>query len=179
MRTRRTTNGNRDREATFQRLPRQRWRALPLPRRMGGVGLLQTRRKKIRRTFAREAEAKSWRADAQSVLAKGGLRAPKPTTVRQAWEAWYEEAKAGTLRNRTEEAEARIAAALEGDQAIWATALYAGLRLGELQALRVEDVDLAAGVVRVERGWDPVEGEIQLKSEAGRRKVPIAAVLRD
>jgi hypothetical protein len=34
-------------------------------------------------------------------------------------------------------------------------------------------------VIRVERGWDPVEGEIALKSHAGRRKVPIAAVLHD
>jgi len=57
--------------------------------------------------------------------------------------------------------------------------MYAGLRLGELRALRVEDVDLANGVIRVERGWDPVEGEIELKSHAGRRKVPISAALRD
>jgi hypothetical protein len=34
-------------------------------------------------------------------------------------------------------------------------------------------------VIHVERGWDPVEGPIELKSHAGRRKVPIAAVLRD
>jgi integrase len=45
--------------------------------------------------------------------------------------------------------------------------------------MRVENVDLATGVIRFERGWDPVEGEIALKSRAGRRKVPIAAVLRD
>jgi integrase len=76
------------------------------------------------------------------------------------------------------EAEALIAAAPEHDRAVWATAMYAGLRLGELRALRVEDVDLASGVIRVERGWDPVEGEIKLKSHAGRRKVPISAVLR-
>ena len=57
--------------------------------------------------------------------------------------------------------------------------MYAGLRRGELQALRVSDLDLAAGVIRVERGWDPTEGAIELKSHAGRRKVPIAAVLRD
>ena len=44
---------------------------------------------------------------------------------------------------------------------------------------RVEDVDLATGVIRVERGWDPAEGPIKLKSHAGRRKVPITAVLRD
>lgn len=40
-------------------------------------------------------------------------------------------------------------------------------------------MDLANGVIRVERGWDPVEGEIELKSHAGRCKVPISAVLRD
>ena len=43
--------------------------------------------KKIRKTFAREAEAKSWRADALAALDKGGLRAPKPTAVAETWEA--------------------------------------------------------------------------------------------
>ena len=57
--------------------------------------------KKIRRTFAREAEAKSWRLDALTALEKGALRAPKPTTVGQAWEAWYEGARAGTITNRS------------------------------------------------------------------------------
>ena len=77
------------------------------------------------------------------------------------------------------EAEALIAAAPEGDRAIWATAFYAGLRHGELRALRVEDVDLATGVIRVERGWDRDEGAIDLKSNAGRRKVPVVGALRD
>jgi integrase len=57
--------------------------------------------------------------------------------------------------------------------------MYGGLRRGELRALRVEDVDLGHGLIRVERNWDPREGEIDLKSSAGRRKVPISAVLRD
>ena len=57
--------------------------------------------------------------------------------------------------------------------------MFAGLRLGELRALRVTNIDLAAGLIHVERGYDAVEGEIGLKSGAGRRKVPIAAVLRD
>ena len=57
--------------------------------------------------------------------------------------------------------------------------MYAGLRLGELQALRVESIDLAAGVIHVERGWDAKEGAIEPKSRTGRRRVPIAAVLRD
>jgi integrase len=237
-------------------------------------------RKRIRRSFAGPSAgeaAKRWRADAISALARGALRAPKPTTVTQAWEAWYDGAKAGTIRNRSgdpfkpsalraynsamrnrvlpelgavrlvelrrsdlqefadgrladglsasavqvtllplraifrrtisrgelaanpcaglelpavrgqreryaspEEAEALIAAIPDAfDRAIWATAMYGGLRLGELRALCVEALDLAAGVIRVERGWDAVEGEIRLKSRAGRRRVPIAAVLHD
>ncbi len=237
---------------------------------------LPRERKKVRKTFKREAEAKSWRTEALSVRAKGGLRVPKPTTVQQAWEAWFKGAVARTVTNRSgdpykpsalrsyeqamrlrvlpefgdvrltelhrpdlqefvnglvaegknpstiqvtllplraifrralsldelavnpcsglqlpavrgrreryaspEEAEALIAAVPAGDRAIWATAMYAGLRRGELRALRAEDVDLASGVIRVEHGWDPAEGEIDLKSSAGRRKVPISAVLRD
>jgi integrase len=66
------------------------------------------------------------------------------------------------------------------DRSIWATATYAGLRLGELMALRFEDVDLAAGLIRVERSYDPKEGAfITPKSRAGRRVVPIPAVLRE
>jgi integrase len=64
------------------------------------------------------------------------------------------------------------------DRALWATAMYAGLRRGELMALRVEDIDLGQGVIRVSRGWDTKEGEISTKSRQ-RRKVPIATVLRD
>jgi integrase len=78
-----------------------------------------------------------------------------------------------------EEAEQLIAAAPLADRVVWATAMYAGLRLGELRALHAESVDLAAGVIHVERGWDTAEGEIGLKSGAGRRRVPIAAILRD
>ena len=53
------------------------------------------------------------------------------------------------------------------DRALWATALYAGLRRGELQALRREDVDLATGVIHVERGWDEVRGRDCAEVEAG------------
>jgi integrase len=79
-----------------------------------------------------------------------------------------------------EQVEALIAALDSAeDRALWATAIYAGLRRGELAALRREDVDLATGVIRVQRGWDQVEGEIAPKSRQGRRRVPIPAVLRD
>jgi|SRR5579884_31359 len=76
------------------------------------------------------------------------------------------------------EAAALIEAAPERDQAVWAIAFYAGLRRGELQALRDEDVDLLAGVIHVRRSWDPVAGVIEPKSRAGSRKVPIVGALR-
>lgn len=65
------------------------------------------------------------------------------------------------------------------DRPIWATAFYAGLRRGELQALRCMDVDLNANLIHVRKGWDQVEGEIEPKSKAAKRAIPILAVLRD
>lgn len=56
-----------------------------------------------------------------------------------------------------EEAAKLIAALPEPDQALWATAMYAGLRSGELQALTWENADLAAGLIQVERSYDPKE----------------------
>jgi len=80
-----------------------------------------------------------------------------------------------------EEAAVLIAALPEADRALWATALYAGLRAGELMALRWRDVDLASGLIRVERAWDPKGGGqlVEVKSRAGRRRVPVRALLRD
>lgn len=232
--------------------------------------------RKIRKTFARESEAKTWRADALAALVRGGLRAARPVTVEEAWDRWYRGALDGSIRNRSgdrfkpsalrsyeramrlrilpefgtrkipdvqqadlqdfadelmaagkypstikvtflplravfgravahgqlvvnpcdglklpavrggrervaspQEAERLVGAAPREDRAIWATALYAGLRRGELLALRAEDVDLASGVIRVERGWDEKEGEIELKTRAGRRRVPVPPILRD
>jgi integrase len=77
------------------------------------------------------------------------------------------------------EAEALLAALPERDRALWAMAMYGGLRRGELLALRWEDVDLTAGVIHVERSWDAKEGVVAPKSRAARRSVPIAAVLRE
>ena len=231
--------------------------------------------KKLSKTFKRESEAKAWRTEALSAASKGALRAPKPTTVRQAWDAWETGAKSGAIRNRSgnpykpsalrsyeramrlrgldefgsarladiqrsdlqrfvyrlgsdgldpstvqvtllplraifrhavelgelmtnpcdglkmpalgrgrdriatpQEAESLIAALALEDRAIWATAMYAGLRRGELQALPASGIDLAAGVIRVDWGWDFKEGLIELKSNAGRRRVPIADELR-
>ncbi len=74
----------------------------------------------------------------------------------------------------------RLLAALpEKDRPIWATAMYAGLRRGELMALRIEDIDLATGKIEVRRNWDAKEGEVKPKSKKGIRRVPVASVLRD
>jgi integrase len=65
------------------------------------------------------------------------------------------------------------------DRALWGTALYAGLRRGELLALMWEDVDIAAAQIDVQRSWDIHEGhDVGPKSAVGRRKVPIASRLK-
>src|SRR3954470_3813986 len=231
---------------------------------------------RIRKTFASAAEARAWRADAQTAIRRGTMRAPSSLTLREAVGAWLTGATDGSIRNRSGDrykpsavrgyetslrlrllpalggaklseihradiqdfvdrllarevdastirntlmplraiyrravargdiainptsgielpavrgrrdrivaatAAADLIAALKPrDRALWATALYAGLRRGELEALRWDDVDLAVGILRVERAWDRHAGVIEPKSRAGRRSVPIAAVLRD
>jgi integrase len=77
------------------------------------------------------------------------------------------------------EAEELLAALPSMDQPLWATALYAGLRRGELMGLRWQDVDLAQGLLYVVRAWDPKDREmVAPKSKAGTRRVPIPAALR-
>lgn len=72
-----------------------------------------------------------------------------------------------------------LAAVPAGDRAIWATALYAGLRYGELRALRWSSVDLAAGSIRVVESWDAKEGSIAPKTRTSRRSTPLPGLLRD
>jgi integrase len=66
----------------------------------------------------------------------------------------------------------------EVERALWGTAFYAGLRRGELQALRVRDVDLDQATIRVERSWDQKEGPVAPKSQAGTRTVFVLQALR-
>ncbi len=77
------------------------------------------------------------------------------------------------------EAAALIAALRPEDRALWGCALYAGLRRGELRALLWYDVDVAGGLIRVERSMDGYGTGGQTKSRAGRRAVPTVAALRD
>ena len=76
------------------------------------------------------------------------------------------------------EAQQLIDAAPADQQAFWACAFYGGLRRGELRALRWTDLDLEAGVIRVERTWDDQDGEQPPKTDAGSRRVPLAGTLR-
>jgi integrase len=62
----------------------------------------------------------------------------------------------------------------DDERALWTVAMFAGLRRGELLALRWVDIDFDGGVIRVERGWDMYAGEIAAKSKAGVRAVPMA-----
>ncbi len=64
------------------------------------------------------------------------------------------------------------------DRAIYATALYAGLRLGELQALQWDDIDLNTNLIHVKRSWDRQAGFVAPKSRSGIRRVPVTATLR-
>jgi integrase len=64
------------------------------------------------------------------------------------------------------------------ERAIWATALYAGLRYGELRALRWEAVDLERRLIEVRVSWDPKEGAIEPKTRNSRRTVPMPSILR-
>jgi integrase len=233
--------------------------------------------KRLRKTFPTLAAARAWRAEAQTAVRRGTLRAPIATTVREAGDALVDGMRSGSVRTRSgdrykpsairsydaalrdrivpalggerlgdvqrrdvqrladellaqgrdpstirnalmplrvifrraledgdvavnpctnlrlpavrgrreriasaEEAQRLLGALPDRDRAIWATALYAGLRRGELMALRWEDVDLAGGVIHVERSYDEkARLEIDPKSRAGRRSVPIVGALRD
>jgi integrase len=230
---------------------------------------------KVRRTFASQAAAKSWRADALTKLNRGELTAAQSRKIREAATELIDGMRAGTIRTRSgdeykpsairsydealrvhvlpaigalrlsearhkhvqaivdrlhkegksastirnaiiplrviyrrairngevtvnpcsnldlpavrgrreripspQEAAALLAALPEPDRALWATALYAGLRRGELLALQWDDIDLAKGVIRVRRAMDARGSIISPKSAAGIRAVPVAKVLR-
>lgn len=232
--------------------------------------------KKVRKTFARLGEAKSWRADAKRSVDQGTLRTPTRRTLGEVAGRWLTGAETGDIRNRSgqpykpatlrgyrqaldtyllpvlagrklntvttadlqelvdrwqaegqsastirnsikplqaiyrrarsreglpvnpthdlelpapapkeveiiapEVASRMLAAAPEQDRALWATALYAGLRYGELRALRWGAVDLAGGTIRVRESWDAKEGSIAPKTRTSQRTTPMPGVLRD
>jgi integrase len=64
------------------------------------------------------------------------------------------------------------------DRAIWSTAIYAGLRYGELRALRWAAIDLVSKTIRVRESWDPKEGSIAPKTRTSKRTTPMPEVIR-
>ncbi len=62
-------------------------------------------------------------------------------------------------------------AADERDAAIYATAAFAGLRMGELRALRWRDVDFPRSVIRVRASY--AEGELSVPKSGKVRSVPM------
>jgi integrase len=64
------------------------------------------------------------------------------------------------------------------DRAIYAAALYAGVRAGELQGLQWEDIDFDTNLIHIRQGWDKHTGFIAPKSRSGKRRVPITNTLR-
>lgn len=79
-----------------------------------------------------------------------------------------------------QEAERLLAALPAFERALYATALYAGLRRGELAALRWADVDLAGRMIRVEQSWDFIACQfVEPKSAAGTRAVAMVDRLRE
>ncbi len=79
---------------------------------------------------------------------------------------------------RPQEAAALIETLELADRAIYATALYAGLRRGELRGLRWTDVDFERNLIRVERAWDDRAGEIE-PSSGRRADVPVSGAFRN
>jgi integrase len=80
---------------------------------------------------------------------------------------------------RADEATALLEALPSSERALWATALYAGLRMGELQALDWADINLDENLINVRRSWDRQTGFIEPKSQAGKRRVPLTQTLRN
>ncbi len=79
----------------------------------------------------------------------------------------------------SDEARRLIAALDEEERPLWATAMYAGVRHGELRALRAENIDLALKRISILHGWDQYEGEIDPKSEKGKRPTVVSSLLHE
>jgi integrase len=77
-----------------------------------------------------------------------------------------------------EQARTLLAALPVAQVALWAVLFFAGLRIGEARALRWRNVDFERNVIRIEHGWDEVEGEQDAKTDAGERIVPLIGELR-
>jgi integrase len=88
----------------------------------------------------------------------------------------------GTTRNRGAYNESEVRALLNAahgrERPFIGLLVLAGLRPGEVYALRASDLDLAAGAARITRAWDTVGCVfVEPKTAAGVRVVPLASWL--
>jgi integrase len=131
-----------------------------------------------------------WRADGLSASTVQNQLNPLQVIVRRAIEAGEmtvdptRRLRLPAIRGRRErtadpdEAARLIEVLPPFERAVWATAMYAGLRHGELRGLRWSDVDFDDGKIHVRRSFDPIAGPVDVKSRAGRRSVPMLTTLR-
>jgi hypothetical protein len=56
--------------------------------------------RRIKKSFSTLAEARAWRASAQTAIHRGTMRAPSQVTLREAAAAWLAGEREGTIRNR-------------------------------------------------------------------------------
>ncbi len=61
----------------------------------------------------------------------------------------------------------------DGNRALFATAIFTGLREGELLALKGRDVDVDRGVLHIRRSWSPEQGFVEPKTRASHRTVSV------
>jgi integrase len=77
------------------------------------------------------------------------------------------------------EAVAYLEAIRPEDRPLWATAVYAGLRRGEILALRWNDIDFEHGMIRVDESYSAKTGTFgSPKTESSKRKVPMVGTLK-
>lgn len=80
----------------------------------------------------------------------------------------------------TKEEIRKVIAGSEGKQrAVICMAVFAGMRMGEIRALRWPNVDFETGVIRVRECLDRWNAPKKPKSKAGLRDIPMAGALRD
>src|SRR6266508_4175517 len=134
--------------------------------------------KRIRKTFPTLAEARAWRSETQTGVRRGTLRAPAQTTVQEAADALVAGMKSGHVRTRS--GDVYKPSAIRSYEAALRDHILPRLgrtRLGDVQH---RDVQRIADDLLAERAYDEkAHIEIEPKSRAGRRTVPIVGALRD
>ena len=122
--------------------------------------------KRLTRTFSTVGAAKAWRRDALTAIDAGTLRAPKPTTLRQAADVFLAGAREGTIRTRS--GDAYKPSAIRGYEQCLRLRVLPDLGDEKLSAIRRADLqDLAdrlvtgrPSAVHCADGLRPLEGHL-------------------